>query len=165
MKTNSGSFVCRYERKLVISDPLAAIRELPRPLVFTNGCFDILHRGHIDYLDQARQLGNSLLVAINSDESVKRQNKGTDRPINPLEDRMALLAALEAVDAVIAFAEETPFELIKLVKPEILVKGGDWPVDEIVGADLVTEGGGKVMSIPFRFQRSTSALLEQIRNG
>jgi len=165
LKTVDGPVTCRYQRKIVTSDTLAAIRALPRPLVFTNGCFDILHRGHIDYLDQARQLGNSLLVAINTDESVKQQNKGEDRPINRLEDRMALLAALESVDGVIAFAEQTPLELIKQVEPDILVKGGDWPVNEIVGADVVSARGGKVVSIPFRFQRSTSSLLERIRNG
>lgn len=157
--------ICRYERKLITGDPLDAISALARPLVFTNGCFDILHRGHVDYLDQARQLGQSLLVAINTDESVRQQNKGDDRPINRLEDRMALLAALESVDAVIAFGEQTPARLIEIANPDILVKGGDWAVEQIVGAEHVTAAGGKVVSIPFRFERSTSTLLEKIRSG
>ena len=157
------SVVGNYQRKMITGDIAAVINNLPRPLVFTNGCFDILHRGHIDYLDQARQLGKSLVVAVNTDESVKRQNKADDRPINPLDDRMALLAALESVDAVIPFGEPTPAALIELVKPDILVKGGDWSVDQIVGAEGVTARGGQVFSIPFRFQRSTTALLERIR--
>ena len=152
-----------YQRKMITGDITAVIVGLPRPLVFTNGCFDILHRGHIDYLDQARQLGQSLVVAINSDESVRRQNKAVDRPINKLDDRMALLAALESVDAVIAFGDPTPAALIEQVKPDILVKGGDWSVDQIVGAEGVKARGGQVISIPFRFQRSTTGLLERIR--
>lgn len=136
---------------------------LEHPRVFTNGCFDILHRGHVTYLEQARQLGASLIVGLNSDESVRRQNKGSDRPITPLEDRMAILASLEAVDLVIPFNQDTPLELIKHVKPDYLVKGGDWPVDNIVGADIVTEYGGEVHSIAFEFERSTTALLNRIR--
>ncbi len=155
----------RYQRKIITENLPGAIRSLPQPVVFTNGCFDILHRGHIDYLEEARQLGNSLVVAVNSDESVRQLEKGSDRPINPLEDRMALLAALESVDAVIAFAEQTPAKLIEQVQPQVLVKGGDWPVEQIVGADQVLASGGKVVSIPFRFERSTSSLLEKIRNG
>lgn len=140
------------------------LTSLPRPLVFTNGCFDILHRGHASYLEEAAQLGNSLLVAVNTDASVRRLNKGNDRPVNPLADRMALLAALQSVDLVIPFDAETPLELIRLLKPDILVKGGDWPVEDIVGAAEVIQGGGKVLSIPFRYQRSTSDLIKKIRN-
>ena len=140
------------------------LTSLPRPLVFTNGCFDILHRGHVSYLEEAAQLGNSLLVAVNTDASVRRLNKGNDRPVNPLADRMALLAALQSVDLVIPFDAETPLELIRLLKPDILVKGGDWPVEDIVGAAEVIQGGGKVLSIPFRYQRSTSDLIKKIRN-
>ena len=139
------------------------IARLPRPLVFTNGCFDILHRGHVTYLEEAAKLGASLLVAVNTDASVKRQNKGADRPVNPLADRMAVLAALASVDLVIPFAADTPLELIKAVKPDILVKGGDWPVDQIVGADEVLQRGGKVFSIPFRHERSTTSLITRIR--
>jgi rfaE bifunctional protein nucleotidyltransferase chain/domain len=134
-----------------------------RPLVFTNGCFDILHRGHATYLAQARALGASLLVAVNSDASVKRQNKGDDRPINRLEDRMAVLAALECVTLVTWFDEDTPVARILESRPEVLVKGGDWPIGQIVGGSEVIAWGGKVHSIPFIHQRSTTALIEKIR--
>ena len=140
------------------------IQSLPRPLVFTNGCFDILHRGHVAYLEEARTLGVSLLVAVNTDASVRRQDKGSDRPVNPLADRMAVLAALQSVDAVIPFDEDTPLNLIRRIRPEVLVKGGDWPVEHIVGADFVQAYGGKVVSIPFRHERSTTRLLERIRD-
>ena len=137
--------------------------ELPRPLVMTNGCFDILHRGHVAYLAQARALGAALLVAVNSDASVRRQNKGADRPVNPLEDRMAMLAALKSVDLVVSFDEDTPLALVKALRPDVLVKGGDWPVQAIVGAPEVLAAGGRVLSIPFVHQRSTTALLRKIR--
>ena len=136
---------------------------LPRPLVFTNGCFDILHRGHVTYLEQARNLGEAMVVAVNTDDSVRRQNKGDDRPINCLEDRMAVLAALACTDAVIAFDQDTPLTLIEQIKPDHLVKGGDWKIEQIVGADVVQENGGEVHSLPFEFDRSTTALLEKIR--
>lgn len=142
----------------------AAISALPRPLVFTNGCFDILHRGHITYLEQARNLGAALIVAANSDASVKRQGKGDDRPINTLEDRMAVLASLGCVDAVISFDEDTPYNVIKQVMPNHLVKGGDWAIKDIVGGEFVTENGGEVHSIEFQHQRSTTALLKKIRH-
>ena len=140
------------------------ITSLPRPLVFTNGCFDILHRGHVSYLEEAANLGSSLIVAVNTDDSVRRQNKGTDRPINPLPDRLALLAALQSVDLVIPFDADTPLELIKIIQPDILVKGGDWPIEKIVGALEVIQNNGEVHSIPFRYQRSTSDLIKRIRN-
>jgi rfaE bifunctional protein nucleotidyltransferase chain/domain len=143
------------------SSPL--ISRLPRPLVFTNGCFDILHRGHVTYLEEAARLGASLLVAVNTDESVRRLNKGSDRPVNPLADRMAVLAALASVDLVIPFGQDTPLELINTIRPDILVKGGDWPVEEIVGASEVMQAGGKVYSIPFRYDRSTTRLIDLIR--
>lgn len=156
----------------MIADKMSASRQeglersraLPRPLVFTNGCFDLLHRGHTTYLEEARALGASLVVAVNSDASVRRLNKGPERPINPLEDRMAVLAALESVSLVLAFEEDTPRELILAIRPDILVKGGDWPVASIVGADIVTAGGGRVLSIPFRYERSTTALVRAIRH-
>ncbi|MGI9318531.1 MAG: D-glycero-beta-D-manno-heptose 1-phosphate adenylyltransferase [bacterium] len=138
---------------------------LSRPLAFTNGCFDILHRGHIVYLSQAADLGGSLLVAVNDDASVRAQNKGKDRPLNPLQDRMMLLAALESVDAVISFGEDTPLNLINLVRPEILVKGGDWPADQIVGSTEVESWGGSVHSIPFVAGHSTTGLLNRIRSS
>ncbi len=141
----------------------ARVADLPRPLVFTNGCFDILHRGHVTYLEEARALGASLVVGVNTDASTRRLNKGADRPINPLDDRLAVLAALESVSLVIPFDEDTPIELIKLVRPDHLAKGGDWPVEKIVGAEFVRSYGGKPHSIPFRHERSTTALIRRIR--
>lgn len=154
------------EDKILAATELSStlISNLPRPLVFTNGCFDILHRGHVTYLEEAAALGNSLLVAVNSDDSVRRLNKGLDRPINPLADRLAVLAALQSVDLVIPFDESTPLEVIKQVHPDILVKGGDWPLEQIVGATEVIQYGGEVHSIPFRYQRSTTDLIRRIRN-
>jgi rfaE bifunctional protein nucleotidyltransferase chain/domain len=139
------------------------VAALARPLVFTNGVFDILHRGHVTYLAQARALGNSLVVALNSDASAKRLGKGDDRPINALEDRLAVIAALESVALVTWFDEDTPLERILAVRPEHLVKGGDWSADRIVGAKEVAGWGGKVHSIAFRHDRSTTKLLSRIR--
>jgi rfaE bifunctional protein nucleotidyltransferase chain/domain len=136
---------------------------LPRPLVFTNGVFDLLHRGHVTYLSRARALGASLLVALNDDASVRRLGKGDERPMNPLEDRLAVLAAIESVDAVTWFGDDTPLALIEACAPEVLVKGGDWPVERIVGASQVMARGGRVHSIAFEHERSTTALLEKIR--
>lgn len=144
-------------------DPDALLSALPRPIVFTNGCFDILHRGHVAYLQEAAALGKSLVVGINTDESVRRLNKAPDRPFNGLEDRMAVLAALRCVDLVIPFDEDTPLELIRKVRPDHLVKGGDWQVADIVGNEFVRQYGGQVHSIPFRFQRSTTDLIKRIR--
>ena len=153
-----------FERKLCTPADLAVrVARLPHPRVFTNGCFDILHRGHVTYLAEARALGASLIVGVNSDDSVRRQGKGGDRPINMLEDRMALLAALESVSLVIGFDADTPLDLILAIRPDVLVKGGDWTPDRIVGAAEVTGWGGSVHSIPFRHHTSTTALLERIR--
>ena len=143
----------------------ARIAQLARPLVFTNGVFDLLHRGHVTYLAQARAQGASLLVGVNSDASVRRLGKGDDRPVNRLEDRMAVLAALASVDLVTWFDPDTPLELIVATRPEVLVKGGDWPVDRIVGAPEVHSWGGRVMSIPFLYDLSTTATLQKIRCG
>jgi rfaE bifunctional protein nucleotidyltransferase chain/domain len=140
------------------------VRALPRPLVFTNGVFDILHRGHVTYLAEARVLGASLAIALNSDASVKRLGKGADRPLNTLEDRMAVVAALESVALVTWFDEDTPLARILECRPERLVKGGDWSVERIVGAAEVAGWGGTVHSIPFRHDRSTTRLLEMIRH-
>ena len=137
---------------------------LARPLVFTNGVFDLLHRGHVTYLAQARSLGAALVVALNGDASARRLGKGDGRPVNALADRMALIAALEAVDAVTWFDEDTPEALIEALRPEVLVKGGDWPAEKIVGAAATRARGGRVVSIPFEHQRSTSALLSRIRD-
>jgi D-glycero-beta-D-manno-heptose 1-phosphate adenylyltransferase len=153
-----------FENKICTpKDLLARVAQLPRPLVFTNGCFDVLHRGHVTYLAQARALGASLVLGVNSDASVKRQGKGDDRPINLQDDRMAVLAALEAVDLVVLFDEDTPLDLILTCKPDVLVKGGDWAPDKIVGAKEVLAWGGKLHSIPFLHERSTTALLKKIR--
>jgi rfaE bifunctional protein nucleotidyltransferase chain/domain len=154
-----------FERKLCTPGELAErVAQLPRPRVFTNGCFDILHRGHVTYLAEARALGAALIVAVNSDDSVRRQGKGDDRPINRLEDRMALLAALESVSLVVGFDADTPRDLILAIRPDVLVKGGDWSVDRIVGAKDVIGWGGSVHSIPFRHDTSTTALLARIRS-
>ena len=154
-----------FERKICSATTLAArVAQLPRPLVFTNGCFDVLHRGHVTYLAQARALGASLILGVNSDASVKRLGKGDDRPINAEQDRMAVLAALEAVSLVVLFDEDTPLNLILACKPDILVKGGDWTPDKIVGAKEVQDWGGTVHSIPFLHERSTTALLKKIRS-
>jgi len=153
-----------FERK--IRAPQDAARwaaELPRPLVFTNGVFDLLHRGHVTYLAQARALGAALLVALNSDASARSLGKGPRRPLNALEDRMALVAALESVDAVTWFDEETPLALIEVLRPEVLAKGGDWPAERIAGASETLARGGRVVSIPFQHERSTSELVERIK--
>jgi rfaE bifunctional protein nucleotidyltransferase chain/domain len=155
-----------FERKLCAPDELVArVGRLARPLVFTNGVFDVLHRGHVTYLAQARALGVSLVVGVNSDASARRLGKGDDRPVNPLADRMAVLAALESVSLVTPFDADTPLGLILACRPDVLVKGGDWKPDAIVGAREVQAWGGAVHSIPFEHQRSTTALLERIRRG
>ena len=154
-----------FEAKIAAPADLAGrIALLPRPLVFTNGCFDILHRGHVTYLAQARSLGSSLLIAANSDASVRRLGKGDDRPVNPLADRMALLASLECVTLVTWFDEDTPLQRILDCRPDVLVKGGDWPVERIVGYREVIAWGGTVHSLPFVHERSTTALMAKIRN-
>ncbi|WP_199155418.1 D-glycero-beta-D-manno-heptose 1-phosphate adenylyltransferase [Chromobacterium sp. ASV23] len=149
--------ICPAEQ---LADKLAA---LPRPLVFTNGCFDILHRGHVTYLAQARALGASLVLGLNTDASVKRLGKGDDRPINNEYDRAAVLAALESVSLVTWFDADTPAELIEQVQPDVLVKGGDWSVDKIVGSAQTLARGGQVHSIPFLFDTSTTKTLNKIR--
>jgi rfaE bifunctional protein nucleotidyltransferase chain/domain len=141
------------------------IGQLPRPLVFTNGVFDILHRGHVTYLARARALGAALLVGLNGDASARRLDKEPGRPINALEDRLAVVAALGAVDAVTWFDDDTPEALIAACRPEVLVKGGDWPRERIVGGRDVLARGGQVVSIPFEHERSTTALVRRIRGG
>jgi D-glycero-beta-D-manno-heptose 1-phosphate adenylyltransferase len=130
----------------------------------TNGCFDILHAGHVTYLAQARALGAALVVALNTDASVRRLGKGADRPLNPLSHRLRVMAALASTDRVTWFDEDTPLSLIQACTPTILVKGGDWAVDQIVGAEWVTAHGGHVVSIPFEYAVSTTALIERIRD-
>lgn len=148
-----------------LADLAARAATLPRPLVFTNGVFDILHRGHVTYLAEARALGASLVVGLNSDASVRRLGKGDDRPINLQADRMAVIAALDSSSLVTWFEADTPIELILACRPDILVKGGDWAVDDIVGAPEVRSWGGSVVSIAFRHERSTTAMLSRIRAG
>jgi D-glycero-beta-D-manno-heptose 1-phosphate adenylyltransferase len=155
-----------FEQKICPPQELPSrLASYGRPLVFTNGVFDVLHRGHVTYLAQARAHGATLLVAINGDASVKRLGKGEERPLNPLSDRMSVVAALESVNLVTWFDEDTPLALILACRPEVLVKGGDWKPEDIVGANEVRLWGGSVHSIAFKHQRSTTALLKKIRGG
>ena len=131
-------------------------------IVFTNGVFDILHPGHVRYLRQARALGDLLVVGLNSDASVRR-NKGDGRPINPEQERAEVLAALECVDAVVIFDEDTPAEIVRACQPDVLVKGADWPADQIVGRDTVEARGGRVVRIPVEAGHSTTSIVERIR--
>jgi len=151
--------------KVITPDLLDSIRpELERKrTVFTNGCFDILHPGHVDYLERAASLGDLLVVGINSDASVRRIKPGGDRPVNPEADRARVVAGLGCVGLVIIFEEDTPYRLIQTVAPGVLVKGGDWPVDRIVGRDIVQARGGEVISLPLTPGYSTTGLLERIR--
>jgi D-beta-D-heptose 7-phosphate kinase/D-beta-D-heptose 1-phosphate adenosyltransferase len=133
-------------------------------VVFTNGCFDLLHLGHVRYLEEARSLGDALIVGVNTDASVQRLNKDPDRPINSQNDRAELLAALACVDRVVLFGEDTPKELITALQPDILVKGGDYRLEEIVGRNVVWAKGGEVKVIPLVSGYSTTGLLARIRN-
>jgi rfaE bifunctional protein nucleotidyltransferase chain/domain len=153
-----------FVRKIVPPPRLAeAARRLPRPLVFTNGVFDILHRGHVTYLAQARALGASLVVAVNADVSVRLLEKGNDRPINPEADRAAVIAALQSVDLVTLFAERVPLPALEAVRPDIYVKGGDYDMAAIPEARCVAAWGGRAVAIAFEHERSTSALLARVR--
>ena len=153
-----------FESKICPPEGLTArVVDLEHPLVFTNGCFDVVHRGHVTYLAQAAALGRSMVVALNSDASVRRQGKGDGRPVNTLADRLAVIAALGCVSLVTWFDEDTPLQRIIDCRPDVLVKGGDWPAERIVGNREVIGWGGTVHSIPFIHQRSTTALLEKVR--
>ena len=153
-----------FEAKILAPAAIDAwLARAARPLVFTNGVFDLLHRGHATYLARAKSLGASLIVALNDDASASRLGKGADRPLTPLRDRIAVVAALESVDAATWFTSDTPAGLISACRPDVLVKGGDWPVERIVGAAEVLARGGRVESIAFEHELSTSALLERIR--
>jgi len=136
--------------------------EQGQKVVFTNGCFDLLHPGHIQYLEDAKALGDKLIMGLNADASISRL-KGDSRPINPLKDRAAMLMGLKSVDAVVAFAEDTPQKLIALLLPDVLVKGGDYVVDDIVGAKEVRDAGGEVIVVPFLEGYSSSKLIERIK--
>ncbi|PLZ03505.1 D-glycero-beta-D-manno-heptose 1-phosphate adenylyltransferase [Burkholderia sp. WAC0059] len=153
-----------FERKITAREALAQRRaSLPGPVVFTNGVFDILHRGHATYLAQARALGACLIVGVNSDASVRMLGKGDDRPINHEDDRMALLAALESVDWVVRFEERTPMSLIEALHPDVLVKGGDYDMDALPESALVRGWGGRAQAIAFEHDRSTTKLLKKVR--
>ncbi|MGE4291177.1 MAG: D-glycero-beta-D-manno-heptose 1-phosphate adenylyltransferase [Desulfovibrio sp.] len=134
-------------------------------LVFTNGCFDILHPGHVDLLQRARNLGDGLILGLNSDASVRRLGKGAERPLNSEAERAFVLAGLSCVDFIVIFDEDTPLELVRAVRPSVLVKGGDWPVEKIVGREVVQADGGEVVSLPLLAGYSTTALVERIRGG
>ncbi|MFP6557157.1 D-glycero-beta-D-manno-heptose 1-phosphate adenylyltransferase [Paraburkholderia sp. B3] len=153
-----------FERKITTREALAQLRPtLAGPVVFTNGVFDILHRGHVTYLADAKALGATLIVGVNSDASVRMLGKGDDRPINTEADRMALLAALESVDWVVGFGERTPIELIEALRPDVLVKGGDYDMDALPESALVRGWGGRALAIPFEHDRSTTKLLKKVR--
>ena len=145
-------------RQIAVQDA----REHGEKIVFTNGCFDIIHAGHVGYLSEAKQFGNRLIVAINEDLSVRRL-KGAGRPINPLERRMAVLAGLEAVDWVVSFAEDTPENLLEVLRPEVLVKGGDYSLEQVVGGSFVQDYGGEVKVLEFLDDCSTSAMMEKMQ--
>ena len=140
------------------------VRGTGQRIVFTNGVFDLLHPGHLRYLQHARRLGDVLIVGLNADSSVRR-NKGPGRPITPELERAELLAALDCVDAVVIFEQDTPADIVKLVQPDILVKGADWPADQIVGRDTVEARGGKVVLVPVEQGHSTSAIVDRIRQN
>jgi rfaE bifunctional protein nucleotidyltransferase chain/domain len=156
-----------HPKVLSLDDFLAVRLALPKGyrLVFTNGCYDILHPGHVDLLSRARALGDGLILGLNSDASVRRIKgdlAGPTRPVNSQAERAYVLAGLESVDFVVIFEQDTPLELIQAVRPQVLVKGGDWPLDKIVGRDVVEAGGGTVVSLPLLPGYSTTGLIERL---
>lgn len=156
----------RFESKILAREALLAqAAQWPRPLVFTNGVFDILHRGHVSYLDAAAQHGATLVVAINTDASARRLGKGPDRPLNDEQDRAAMLAALGCVDAVTWFDEDTPEALIDALRPDLIVKGGDYDMEKLLETRLVRSWGGDAIAIAFEHARSTTRLVDKIRAG
>ena len=146
-----------------LSQTLRLQQQKGKKVVFTNGCFDLLHIGHVRYLQSARDLGDLLVVAVNSDESVRSLNKGPGRPLTPVDQRIEVLGALTCVDYVVRFDESTPLQIIEILQPDVLVKGGDWAIDQIVGKDIVEKRGGTVRSIPLIPDLSTSLLIERIQ--
>jgi D-glycero-beta-D-manno-heptose 1-phosphate adenylyltransferase len=155
-----------FEDKVTTRSELAQrVAQLPQPVVLTNGVFDILHRGHVTYLAEARALGASLVVAVNTDASVKRLGKGDDRPLNTCDDRMAVLAALEAVDLVVPFEEDTALEVVQEARPQIYAKGGDYDMGAIPEGRAALAYGGRAVAIDFRHDRSTTKLLKKVREG
>ncbi|MDD3523528.1 MAG: D-glycero-beta-D-manno-heptose 1-phosphate adenylyltransferase [Candidatus Cloacimonetes bacterium] len=153
-----------YEPGYLIPTGLRQAAADGKKIVFTNGCFDILHAGHVQYLEEARGMGDILVVGLNSDSSVTRL-KGSERPVNNERDRYLVLQALRAVDYVIIFQEDTPYELIREIQPDVLVKGGDWAPEEIVGSDIVLSKGGVVRSLRFVEGLSTTGVIEKLRGG
>jgi len=165
MTSGAGSspapaFAAKIATRATLAVRVAA---LTRPLVFTNGVFDLLHAGHVSYLDRARAIGASLVVGVNTDDSVRRLGKGEERPVNRLEDRLAVIAALESVSLVVPFDEDTPFALVLACHPDIIVKGGDYTVETTVGAAEVIGWGGRFEAIPLLPGRSTTQLLTRLR--
>ncbi len=152
----------KLQSKEAVASTIAKLKAQNKKIVFTNGCFDIIHPGHVDYLAQARDLGDYLVLGLNTDESVKRLGKAPNRPINHEQARATVLAALASVDALVLFNEDTPLELIEFLKPNILVKGNDYKPENIVGYDVVTANGGKVITIPFLEGYSTTGLIKKI---
>jgi D-glycero-beta-D-manno-heptose 1-phosphate adenylyltransferase len=161
------SYHNKITRKIVEVKDLQRLLNVERffskKIVFTNGCFDILHKGHVEYLTKARDLGQVLVLGLNTDASVKRQNKSPERPVNDQQTRATILAALECVDYVVFFDEDTPYELIKAVQPDILVKGADYKPEEIVGYDIVKARGGQTVTIPLTEGFSTTGLIEKLK--
>ena len=155
-----------FENKISTRAALAGrVAQLPQPVVLTNGVFDILHRGHVTYLAQARALGASLVVAVNTDASVKRLGKGDDRPLNACDDRMAVLAALQSVDLVVPFDEDTALEVVQQARPQIYAKGGDYDMQAIPEGRAVLAYGGQAVAIDFEHDRSTTKLLNKVRDN
>lgn len=152
----------KIKNRQELSSHLEELRRSKKKIVFTNGCFDILHPGHVDYLSQARDLGDFLILGLNTDNSVKRLNKAPNRPINNEQTRAMVLAGLSSIDVIVLFDEETPYELIKLIKPDVLVKGDDYMVEKIVGYDVVKAQGGEVVTVPFLEGYSTTKLIQKI---
>jgi rfaE bifunctional protein nucleotidyltransferase chain/domain len=153
-----------FLQKIVETSALeATLKSLPRPWVFTNGVFDVLHRGHVMYLAQARALGASLIVALNTDASVKRLGKGNDRPLNSETDRAVVMASQESVSVVTWFSEDTPVEIIARIRPDILVKGGDYDMDKLPETALIQTWGGRAIALPFVQGYSTTKLVQRIR--
>ena len=144
-----------------LAEACEALKSKGLKIVFTNGCFDVIHRGHVQYLEEARACGDVLIVGLNSDDSIKRL-KGSSRPINPEMDRLMVIAALESVSFVTLFAEDTPYELIQQILPSILVKGGDWKAEDIVGSDIVLNSGGEVKSLSFVEGKSSTAIINKL---
>ena len=147
-----------------ITDLVKKLRNQDKTIVFTNGCFDIIHAGNVQYLQEAKALGDILVIGLNSDASVKRL-KGAERPVNDQNDRAIVLSAIKSVDYVVIFKEDTPYDIIKQIKPDILVKGGDWPEDEIVGHDIVKANGGIVKSLSFHPGNSSTSIIEKMKNN